>query len=175
MENKSKEAYKILPHPSFLYSAKFHPDSLDIVCTSGYDKVIRIWSINNKKKKYQKYGELLQELNGHIGYVNSICFNSDGNLLYSADSAGEIKVWNCFLSNEAAHKGYFRNLIFIFKEINLLFNSLEWTLHEEIEVEELKKQSISFIQLLPNQFRMIIQLRDNQLKLVDIRLLVKFY
>lgn len=94
-ENKAKDAFKILPHPSFIYSAKFHPHSLDTVCTSGYDKVIRVWSIGNKKKQNQKYGELLQELPGHSGYINSICFSADGNFLYSADSVGFIKLWNC--------------------------------------------------------------------------------
>lgn len=94
VENRSKEAVKILPHPNFLYTAKFHPNSSDIICTSGYDKVIRVWTINIKKRANQKYGQLLQELFGHSGYINSTCFSSDGTILYSADSVGNILSWN---------------------------------------------------------------------------------
>lgn len=92
-ELKSKEAFKILPHPSFVYTAKFVPNSLDKIVTGGYDKVIRIWSIGNQKKKYQKYGELLQELYGHNGYINSTCFTNDTKTFFSADSLGVIKMW----------------------------------------------------------------------------------
>ena len=105
IENRSKDHFKILPHPTFVYTAKFHPDSLDIVCTAGYDKVIRIWSISAKSKKSQKYGELLQELFGHSGYINTICFSSDGFFLYSGDSAGSIKSWNAYSEKDIPRKG----------------------------------------------------------------------
>ncbi|CAF0887332.1 unnamed protein product [Brachionus calyciflorus] len=149
-ESKSKEPFKILPHPNFLYSAKFVPDSLDIIVTAGYDKVIRVWSIGNTKKKFQKFGELLQELYGHNGFINTTCFSTDGSLFYSADSAGEIKTWNC--PNESDPK------------------IKEWSFREDISVKELKNEFISFIQLLPNQFRLLVQLRDNQLSLIDTRI-----
>jgi jouberin len=120
IENRSKDAYRILPHPSFLYTAKFHPNSLDIVCTSGYDKVIRVWSINDNKKVNQKYGFLLQEIYGHSGYVNSTCFSNDGLIFYSADSIGKILAWNCNSTNSSKES---------FKD---------WSLKEEIEINDLK-------------------------------------
>ena len=107
-KKNSKEAHKLLPHPTFIYTVKFHPESLDIVCTGGYDKVIRVWSVNNKRKKASKYGELLQEIFAHNGYINSVCFSYDGSILYSADSAGSIKSWHCTKVDDnsvAAHKG----------------------------------------------------------------------
>ena len=105
VENKSKETFRILPHPSFLYSAKFHPNTVDVVCTSGYDKVIRIWSINSKSKRHEKYGQLLQELTGHTGYINTLCFSADGNLLFSADSAGKIKCWSSHVEDSPKNSG----------------------------------------------------------------------
>lgn len=119
IENRSKEPYKILPHPSFLYTAKFHPNSIEIICTSGYDKVIRIWSISSVSKN-QKYGQLLQEMYGHNGFVNTTCFSADGSILYSADSNGKILIWNCNSTSGSKEK---------FKE---------WTIKHEIEIDELK-------------------------------------
>jgi jouberin len=106
-KKNSKEAYKLLPHPTFIYTVKFHPESLDILCTGGYDKVIRVWSISNKRKKSSRYGELLQEIFAHSGYINSLCFSFNGLILYSADSAGVIKSWNCFNKEDHSlnHKG----------------------------------------------------------------------
>jgi jouberin len=121
IESRSKEPYKLLPHPTFIYAAKFKPESMDIVCTGGYDKVIRVWSINNKKKKIQKHGELLQELFGHHGYINSICFSANGLVLYSADSAGSIKSWNSYNNIDSTHKGIF---IFILKCFFCFFNEI---------------------------------------------------
>ncbi len=150
VENRSKEAYKILPHPSFVYGAKFHPKSSDVVCTSGYDRVIRVWSLNSKKND-KKYGELVQEIFGHGGYVNSICFSLEGNELYSADSNGHIYVWNSYFHEET--------------------NQLEeWTQKEEMKIDEIKNQCISYIHLHPNGFRLIVHMRQNQIYLVDIRL-----
>ena len=98
VENRSKDTYKLLPHPSFIYSAKFHPHSHEIVCTGCYDKVIRVWSI--KTKKSQKDGQLLQELTGHQGYVNALIFSDNGKFLYTADSMGGIIEWNCYINSE---------------------------------------------------------------------------
>lgn len=45
-----------------------------------------------------------------------------------------------------------------------------WTFKEDISVSEIKNQVINFIQLLPNQFRMVVQMKDNQLNIIDIRM-----
>jgi WD40 repeat protein len=83
---------KILPHPTFVYATRFHPFNEKIVCTGGYDKTLRIWSI----AKPAQYGQLVQELYGHIGYINSMCFSNDGHSMYSADSFGRIHCWKSY-------------------------------------------------------------------------------
>lgn len=98
VENRAKDTFKLLPHPTFIYSAKFHPNSQEIVCTSGFDKVIRIWSI--KTASTDPHGQLLQELSGHRGYINSLCFTDNGQYLYSADSEGAILEWKCYMSKD---------------------------------------------------------------------------
>ena len=110
----TREPVAILPHPTYVYTARFHPSpsgTVHTVATAGYDKVVRIWSIgavkvnnnkNNNKTGAGNYGQLLLELFGHTGYINSLCFANDGTRLYSADSAGCIKAWS---SKASTHNG----------------------------------------------------------------------
>jgi jouberin len=134
-----KEAFKILPHPTFVYSAKFYPDSTELCCTSGYDKVIRVWSIESVNTK-TKYANLKQELFGHLGYVNSMCFSSNGNWLYSGDSAGQIICWSVGKNADSVivrksidHQG---------KDEEEKVPLKEWTQHHDINVQEIKVTSI---------------------------------
>jgi len=48
---------------------------------------------------------MLQELDQHTSYVNTLCFNQDGSLLYSGDSSGNICVWNVVLEDGASVSG----------------------------------------------------------------------
>lgn len=141
--NKSKDAFKILPHPTFIYSAKFHPSIDNVVVTGGYDKSIRVWSIN----KPGKYGLLKQELFGHFGFINSICFSHDAAKVFSADSNGCILVWNCFEDDDKL-----------------------WKQEGEITIEEIQNTCINHIELHPNHKHMIVHTRDNQIRLIDVRM-----
>lgn len=49
--------------------------------------------------------QLRQELEDHIGYVNSLCFSDDGQKMYSADSIGVILVWNSFYTEQPSRRG----------------------------------------------------------------------
>jgi len=49
--------------------------------------------------------QLLQELDHHPSYINTLCFNQDGSLLYSADSTGNIQVWTVCLEDGASFSG----------------------------------------------------------------------
>ena len=40
----SNSEIKILPHPNFIYTAKFHPRVPKIIATGGYDRTIRLWT-----------------------------------------------------------------------------------------------------------------------------------
>ena len=41
----SSNAVKLMPHPAFVYTAQFHPRVNKVVATGGYDKTIRVWSL----------------------------------------------------------------------------------------------------------------------------------
>jgi len=49
--------------------------------------------------------QLLQELDQHKSFVNTLCFNQDGSLLYSGDSCGNVCVWNVVLEDGASLSG----------------------------------------------------------------------
>lgn len=65
---------RVFPHPSFVYTAKYHPVAESLVVTGCYDSVIRIWNANVK----EIHGQLLQELDGHKSFINTLCFDAEG-------------------------------------------------------------------------------------------------
>jgi len=54
---------------------------------------------------YTIVADLKQELDQHMYYVNSLCFDEEGTKLFSADSGGIIKIWNVFTTEKATKKG----------------------------------------------------------------------
>lgn len=36
---------KMLPHPSFVYTSKFHPIIDKLAVTGGYDRLLRVWNL----------------------------------------------------------------------------------------------------------------------------------
>lgn len=75
----------MLPHPSYVYSNIFCGK---FVATGCYDHVVRLWSETNKGN-YQ----LNQELEGHKGYITSLCCTEKNTHLFSSDSIGVIIEW----------------------------------------------------------------------------------
>ncbi|XP_011858251.1 PREDICTED: jouberin-like [Vollenhovia emeryi] len=63
----------MLPHPSYVYCAKYGPDNATIIATGCYDRVVRIWANDRRSRKR----ELNQELEGHEGFVNSMVFQKN--------------------------------------------------------------------------------------------------
>jgi len=49
--------------------------------------------------------QLLQELDGHPGFINSLCFNEDNTIMYSGDNVGRIRAWSVFVTPEPSSKG----------------------------------------------------------------------
>jgi len=41
-------ACKVLPHPSFVYCAKYHTDIKKFVVTGGFDRLVRIWNLESE-------------------------------------------------------------------------------------------------------------------------------
>lgn len=74
----------MLPHASFVYTCSITKEN--VIATGCYDKIVRIWKKNTNFV-------LRQELEKHSGYVTSLVFNKEENLLYSADSVGVIVEW----------------------------------------------------------------------------------
>ncbi|ELT92642.1 hypothetical protein CAPTEDRAFT_228034 [Capitella teleta] len=147
----SSSAWKTLPHPSYVYCGKFHPRVSKIVVTSSYDRIIRIWSTEGND---ELHGSLLQELNNHKSYVNALCFDEEGTMLYSGDSVGQINVWNAFVTNKPSSRGVQNN----------------WSLKQEICDAELMGTAINNIALHPNGRRLLVHCRDGKLRLFDLRM-----
>lgn len=70
----SESARKVLPHPSFVYSAQYHPTEQNLVVTGGYDSLLRVWRLDTDDVN----GQLLQEFDGHNSFINTICFDPEG-------------------------------------------------------------------------------------------------
>lgn len=99
-----------MSHGSFIYTAVYHPlFSNDrkyfpliklinrVVVTGGHDGLIRSWEYNIKDKIAPK---CTNTIFGHKNYINSLLFDEDGQKMYSADSAGYIRVWDVSLNED---------------------------------------------------------------------------
>ena len=79
-----------LSHPSYVYTAQFHPASSTLLATGGFDRVIRLWGCSRGGKGgYQ----VVQELPGHIDHLNCLAFDLDGHFLFSGDAGGVVRMW----------------------------------------------------------------------------------
>lgn len=67
-------AQKVLPHPSFVYCAQYHPAAQNLALTGGFDALLRVWRVDVDDVN----GQLLQEFDGHGSFINTICFDSEG-------------------------------------------------------------------------------------------------
>ncbi len=63
----------------------------------------------------------MQEMDDHVGFVNALCFDEEGSKMYSADSLGNIFVWNVSVSNEPASQGI-RTIQFFVCLMNITLN-----------------------------------------------------
>ena len=77
-----------LKHPSYVYSAQFHPATSSLVATGGFDRVVRIW----RREESGGYS-VSQELTGHSHHINCLKFDIEGHFLFSGDNKGTIKMW----------------------------------------------------------------------------------
>ncbi|KAM8945544.1 jouberin [Pelodytes ibericus] len=146
---ESPSAVKVLPHPSFVYAAKFHPTSNHLVVTGCYDAVIRVWNVKVKEVN----GQLLQEFHGHKSYINTLCFDAEGLYMYSGDSSGLIIMWNAGLSGSSKH------------------NPLEhWTILKEIREADMKGIPVTHLEVHPNGRRLLIHAKDSTLRVMDLRI-----
>ncbi|XP_071808073.1 jouberin-like isoform X3 [Asterias amurensis] len=150
LDTPDSAAEKVFPHPAFVYTAKFHPQADHLVVSGGYDHVLRVWNTKNDAQT----GELLQELDGHKGFVNCLCFSRDGKAMYSGDSTGVIIKWNASVMVKAATSG----------------SPDQWSLEKLIKEKELEGVTINSLKVHPSGRRLLIHGRDNNLRMIDLRL-----
>ncbi|XP_063976623.1 jouberin-like [Diachasmimorpha longicaudata] len=132
----------MLPHPSYIYSGKFHPSlHLQTIVTGCYDHVVRVWGTSSSSY------ELLQELEGHEGFINSICFQKNGTML-TADSVGVIIHWSVRKSRKKVNK--------------------DWSIFRKIKIREVEGVPINTIVLHPLGSRLLVHSRNNGLRMLDL-------
>ncbi|KFO87913.1 Jouberin, partial [Buceros rhinoceros silvestris] len=149
IEMKVASAVRVFPHPSFVYTAKYHPIADWLVVTGCYDSVIRIWNANVK----EIHGQLLQELDGHKGFINTLCFDAEGLHMFSGDSSGLIIVWDTSVKGSSQH----------------LFQ--HWRINKEIKENDIKGTPINHLAVHPNGRRLLIHAKDSTLRIMDLRIL----
>ncbi|NXL78224.1 AHI1 protein, partial [Leptocoma aspasia] len=149
IEMKAASAVRVFPHPSFVYTAKYHPVADSLVVTGCYDSVIRIWNANVK----EIHGQLLQELDGHKSFINTLCFDAEGHHMFSGDSSGLIIVWDTPVKGSSPH----------------LFQ--HWNVNKEIKENDIKGTPVNHLEVHPNGRRLLIHAKDSTLRIMDLRIL----
>ncbi|XP_074846616.1 jouberin isoform X2 [Carettochelys insculpta] len=149
IETQATTSVRVFPHPSFVYTAKYHPVADYLVVTGCYDSVIRVW--NTKVKEI--HGQLLQEFDGHKSFINTLCFDAEGLHMFSGDSSGLIIVWNTFVQGSSQHP------------------LQQWGINKEIKENDTKGIPINHLEVHPNGRRLLIHAKDSTLRIMDLRIL----
>ncbi|XP_072742892.1 uncharacterized protein [Anoplolepis gracilipes] len=145
IRNQIVQHIEMLPHPSYVYCARYAPGKLTIVATGCYDGVARIWANENRRSTKR---ELSQELEGHKGFVSSMVFQKNGNLI-TADSVGSIILWTVRRNDRMSSRW-------------------EWCVSRRIKIREIEGVVINTIVLHPLESRLLVHSRDNGLRMVDL-------
>ncbi|XP_008820297.1 jouberin isoform X1 [Nannospalax galili] len=149
-EINSTSTFRVLPHPSFVYTAKFHPATKELVVTGCYDSMIRIWKIDMREDA----AILVRQVDAHKSFVNSLCFDNEGHHMYSGDCTGVIVVWDTYV-----------------KVTDVQHSVRHWTINKEIKETEFKGVPISYLEVHPNGKRLLIHTKDSTLRIMDLRIL----
>ena len=118
----------VLQHPTYVYAARFHPNDNDTIASAGYDQVVRIWY------KSDLNFVILHELVNHQAFVNCLEFDIDGQVLFSGDQAGAIRVWE---SSSTDH----------------------WYLKKSLDFREIQGNSIMALSIHPGGRRLLVHSR----------------
>ncbi|XP_077632177.1 jouberin isoform X2 [Crocuta crocuta] len=149
-EVNNTNTFRVLPHPSFVYTAKFHPAAKELVVTGCYDSVIRVWKVDMKADP----AILIRQFDTHRSFINSLCFDIEGHHMYSGDCTGVIVVWNTYVKvNDGQH------------------SVRHWSVNKEIKESEFKGIPISYMEVHPNGKRLLIHTKDSTLRIMDLRIL----
>ncbi|NP_001002277.2 jouberin isoform X2 [Rattus norvegicus] len=149
-EINSTSTFRVLPHPSFVYTARFHPATRELVVTGCYDSMIRIWKVDAREDA----AILVRQLDVHKSFVNSICFDDEGHHMYSGDCIGVIAVWDTYV-----------------KVTDVQHSVRHWTINKEIKETEFRGVPVSYLEVHPNGKRLLIHTKDSTLRIMDLRIL----
>ena len=177
-----------LEHPCYIYTAKFHPNSANLLATAGYDNVIRIWmkeitddddeedmqlqeSIDKKAKKkndsHLRY-VMKHELVSHKSYINCLVFDIDGQLLFSGDNTGGIRVWEPHIQESPSGTP---SAIPTSKQ---MFKNTLWYLKKKLEFKEIVGNPITGLHIHPGGRRLLVQCRSlispGSILMIDLKL-----
>ncbi|XP_061650787.1 jouberin isoform X2 [Phyllopteryx taeniolatus] len=142
-------ARKVLPHPSFVYSAQYHPAAQHLVVSGGYDCVVRTWRLDVDDIN----GLLMREFESHGGFINTICFDAEGHRMFSADNTGSVIMWKTSVRD--GEQQPWRH----------------WCV-EKIHTEaDLKGVPINMLQVHPNGRCLLIHAKDHVLRTLDLRIM----
>ncbi|XP_036077846.1 jouberin isoform X2 [Rousettus aegyptiacus] len=149
-EIDNTKTFRVLPHPAFVYTAKFHPAVKELVVTGCYDSVIRVWKVDMREDP----AILVRQFDTHKSFINSLCFDIEGHHMYSGDCTGVIVVWNTYVKvNDVQH------------------SISHWSVDKEIKESEFKGIPISYLEVHPNGKRLLIHTKDSTLRIMDLRIL----
>uniref|UniRef100_A0A3Q3KJC4 SH3 domain-containing protein n=1 Tax=Monopterus albus TaxID=43700 RepID=A0A3Q3KJC4_MONAL len=149
-------AQKVLPHPCFVYCAQYHPSAQNLVVTGGYDSLVRVWRLDVDDVN----GQLLQDFEGHSGFINTVCFDSEGRRMFSADNTGLIIVWKTSVTDSRRQQQPCHH----------------WCIEKKIDESDLRGIPINMLRLHPNNRCLLIHAKDSVLRMMDLRILaVKKY
>ncbi|KAM9842896.1 jouberin-like [Aulostomus maculatus] len=148
-------AQKLLTSSRFVYCAQYHPTAQNLVVTGGYNGLVQVWRLDVESQ----YGQLLQEFEGHKSFINTLCFDSEGKRMFSADNLGVIIAWKTSVNKTRFYQ--------------LCHN---WCIVEKIIECDLSDVPINKLQLHPNGRSLLIHAKDSTLRKMDlISLAVKKY
>ncbi|XP_077000193.1 jouberin isoform X3 [Tamandua tetradactyla] len=149
-EINNASTFRVLPHPSFVYTAKFHPTLIELVVTGCYDSVIRVWMVDTREEP----AILIRQFDTHKSFINSVCFDPEGHHMYSGDCTGVIVVWNTYI-----------------KVTDVQHSVCQWSVNKEIKESEFKGIPITYLEVHPNGKRLLIHTKDSTLRIMDLRIL----
>jgi WD40 repeat protein len=101
----------VLPAEPQVRAARFSPCG-KVLAAGGFDGRVRRWNLSDDAAPE------LPALEGHHAWIDGVAFRQDGELLFTADSWGQLACWSGYAADEpqvkwrmeAAHDGWIREL-----------------------------------------------------------------
>lgn len=130
-------------HPTFVYTAKFHPAYPNILITGAHDRKIRVWDLDS--------GKCIHTIIGHKARITWIEFEPEGKRMYTADGGGVICVWSASMFSAAGGVNPFTQIKYI-------------------DEPELTVSSITCIRVDPRYplEQLLVHSQDNVIRLLDL-------